>query len=222
MELESLAISTVNKYLAQGTYHQGERILVRVVQKWAMQHSTGKFTRSPTFEFRSQLLQNPKLEKPPIQDITSLVIYEHANKYENILWGLSREWIFRALEYYDQSPADIKTAAIRGGTKTARKPWEIVYSIWPERAILRILSDQQLNDGLDFLAMVFVQWAFRFDPTGFVDWVGSLGWPILDDMPREDFITQCALLFPAMAFQMEASVPIYWALIDAREKGKAS
>jgi len=56
-----------------------------------------------------------------------------------------------------------------------------------------------------------------YHSSGFIDWVKALGWSIPGDIPAEELSSQCAILFTAMAFQVEEVLLIYRSLIHERE-----
>ncbi len=65
-----------------------------------------------------------------------------------------------------------------------------------------MLETCSLDDGLDFGAVLIVEWARRFDTTGFFEYVKALGYSI-PESDRDNFAASAAMYFLATDFQLQ-------------------
>ena len=215
MTIESDVIRIANK-LSQSGYRTGEETFETVFRRYAKLGGAGRLPGDPIYSSTVSLRTDPARTKPMPIDITKVVVFAHEPKKNHALRAITEEWANRTvaqqekirnteheyLKWRDQSQAGAGIGLPFFG---------------PSSSIIRVLRKMPIEKGLDFLASVAAHWSYRFQSAGYLDYFKSLGWPRLESFHESDFIAQTAIMFIAMAWQVEDLVPVYWQLIEARQ-----
>lgn len=201
--------------LSRSGYRTGEGTFETVFRRYAKLSRKGRLPGDPIYRSTVSLRADPSRKRAEFIDITKMVVYAHEPEKNHALRAITAEWTNRAvaqqekirnagqeyLEWRNQAQVGAGMDSPFFGTSSS---------------IIRVLRRMPIENGLDFLAIVAAHWSYRFQPAGYLDYFNSLGWPMLESLHKSDFIGQTAIMFIAMAWQVEYLVPIYWQLIRAR------
>ncbi len=158
---------------------------------------------------------DPQRKEPLVFDITTVVVYEHDPRDWHAKRVVTGEWAIRTA---NQQEAIRKSSPDCFNWRLPENPAVGMGSRFSQffgssLGIDRLLRRLPFEEGLDLFATLSAHWSYRFQPAGYMDHFKSLGWQMLDTMHINDFIAQTAIMFIAIEWQAEFSVPIYGELM---------
>jgi hypothetical protein len=216
-DLESLSIRMANRFLASYGFEHGKGVLSSVINKWAKPYSSGTHLGDVNFQLRSRLLHEPDLDDPPIQDITTVEGYPSEGKYDHVRRALTLEWIYRSVVYYERLRETGARRVERRGCLQAVKLPEGFVSWWAPQRIVQVLTDLSLDDALDLMSMLLVQWSLRFDASHFIKRAKSWGWFVPEDL-HDYQVCRFAIYGIAEHWQLESICGMDWRVIGEKER----
>ena len=196
----NFAIEFVEKRLRDKDYHFGDQLICNAMDGWVEFIHLEKLGKGLSYQDTYAIKDSIGSLQPPNCMIDTLVIYPQETKYEHILRGLTREWVFRYWQHFDR----VKDEQVERFPPRSIPPndhtTQVAKPVLEE--ILTILKPLSLDDGLDFMAKLTVAWARRFNTVTFFESVKALGYTI-PTTDKDNFATATALWFIAVFFQME-------------------
>ncbi len=214
MTAESVAMRIVNR-LSQSGFRTGEETFEAVFRRYAKLSRKGRLPGDPTYSSTVSMRVDPTRKEPLLVDITKVVMYAHEPEKNHALRAITSEWANRTVAQQEKiRNLGQEYLEWRNQPRVGAGMGVPLFGLSP--SIISELRKMPVEKGLDFLAVVAAQWSYRFQPAGYLDYFNSLGWPMLESLHISDFIGQTAIMFIAMAWQVEDHVPIYWQLIKAR------
>lgn len=194
-DLQTTVKQVVCTSFTNANYHFGDKVIGDVMVDWANYCASNKAEANLTFEprYHTRHLLTPanttalRIDTP---------VYAHETEGHHILRNLTKEWSYRYWTHL--------------GSVRQEKAERFQKPISPEDTpkavkdkILEILKTLSVDDGLDFMAMLIVEWATRFNTEGFLQMIQDLGYtPTPEAIADETFVVVTVLWFMDMNFQL--------------------
>ncbi len=177
-------------------------VITDVMNNWAEYYGSGEAKDNYRFGFRWLAKDLPDQSNPPAHNIIDVTVYEGETQEHQVLSALTLEWVYRYWVHFDK----IRSVGAERAEMPSHMPGtdeRTKLATQAKTEILTLLKSLPLDNGLDFMAMLTVEWARRFPLGTFLDNIAGAGYTIPDGVDKNEYAARVALWFMATAFHWE-------------------